>query len=92
MINSVQFSNHNGQSVYTLVLHTMSNFQLACNCLVYVYIIYCMWENFDVEKTENLMNRMPFTNVLLTSYLHLYSVVAIQAVHLSIFYPPIGLD
>ena len=52
-INSVQFSNHTGQSMYTLLLHTMSNFQLAYNCLVYVYIIYCMWENFDVEKTEN---------------------------------------
>ena len=44
------------------------------------------------KKLINLANRMPFTNVLLTNYFLVYTVVAIHAAHLPIFYPPICLD
>ena len=50
--------------------------------------VYCIWENI-VEKFGILV---AFANVLHTNYFLLYLVVAIQVIHLSIFYPPIALD
>ena len=44
------------------------------------------------KKLANLANRMPFANFLPTNHSLLQSVVAIQAAHSPIFYPPIGSD
>ena len=49
-------------------------------------------ENLAWEKLVNLATRTPFTNVLSANYFLLYSVVARQAIHSPVFYPPIGSD